>query len=109
MRNARCNVLLDAVPLALLALDIRGIEGVRASLVGVAPIGAFTTGEMIQDRSRAPLTETTRSESELAEPAHGIVGAQGETALRPRRHHAIGLVHALQRQIVDHHADIAAP
>ena len=43
----------------------------------------------------------------FAEPGRRIVRAQRKAILGARGHHAIGLADALQRQIVDHHADVA--
>ena len=57
--------------------------------------------------SRHPAIAIETAEEDRADQLIGVVGAQREPVLGPRREHAIGLGDALRHQIVDHHAEIA--
>ena len=56
---------------------------------------------------RAWTGSAIRRRAPSAQPRRGIVGAQRQAIFGARGHHPIGLADALQRQVVDHHADIA--
>src|SRR5262249_3431301 len=104
--NPDTGVAPDDFPLTLLPFHIRPVEGIRLTLRCLPPLFARTPREMILNLPAPPIGEAGSSACGLAEPRRRVVGPQREPVFGPGRHHPVGLTDPLERQIVDHHADI---
>ena len=99
----------DRRPLTLLPCDIRGVEGIRLTLVRALERRHLTRLEMQLDLTSAALRQRIAGKRVPTKTRRGVVRPQGEAMLGARGHHAIGFGDALQCQIVNHHANIRCP
>jgi len=106
-RQPHARVTPHDFPFAPLAFDIWRVERVGSAFVGFRPPATPPGRKALLGVAPAAGGKTMRCERRLAKPRSRIIRAQREPVLGTRGHHAVRLTDSLERQVVDHHSDVA--